>query len=450
MFIKKMKRLIISGFIVFLSVFTLCTAFAAERQKDPITLKILYFNWDPGTAVARVASKYEEATKGKIKAETELPTLTEFYEKWLSALKTKKYMWDIIVIDSQWLGMGVDAGALADITDLIGNKPFLKGIPSNLKEAYMSDPTFRGRIWSVPLQYGVEGLVYRKDLFDDPDYKAEFENSYGYELDVPDTWFQLRDIAEFFHDPENNFYGFITKWGKTYDTITWDFNQVLWDFGGDFWDPKTLRAEGYINSPQAIKAMRFYKSLTQFAPPGWENAAFAETVQSMSQGLVAMAIEWFAFCPAIVDPKQSEVYDKVGFATIPRGPAGQYISLGGQPMTISAYSPHKKEAADFIEWFYKPDQLWIFAEGHGFPPFDEIAGTERFWKILPQNEMEWKSSGYARDIWTIAPYDDLVQASQELLNQAVTGAKPIKDALDELAAKHQKILDDYKEKLNKR
>jgi ABC-type glycerol-3-phosphate transport system substrate-binding protein len=163
-----------------------------------------------------------------------------------------------------------------------------------------------------------------------------------------------------------------------------------------------------------------------------------------------MAIEWFAFSPNVVDPEKSRVHDKVGFAVIPKGPAGQFISLGGQPMAISAYSPHKKEAADFMEWFYQPDQLWEFAEGHGFPPYDSIAGTERFWRILPQNEMEWKSSGFARDIWGIAPYSDLLQASQEFLHQAVIGAKTIKNALDELAMVHQKILDRYKDRIERK
>jgi hypothetical protein len=40
-------------------------------------------------------------------------------------------------------------------------------------------------------------------------------------------------------------------------------------------------------------------------------------------------------------------------------------------------------------------------------------------------------------------YNELLQASQELLNSAVTGSKPIKAALDELAAKNQASLDAF-------
>ena len=42
------------------------------------------------------------------------------------------------------------------------------------------------------------GLVYRRDLFDDPKEKAAFKGKYGYDLAAPATYDQLRDIAEFF------------------------------------------------------------------------------------------------------------------------------------------------------------------------------------------------------------------------------------------------------------
>jgi multiple sugar transport system substrate-binding protein len=417
-----------------------------KKAEGPITLRALYFQWAPGNALAKTAAKYEEATGGKVKVETELPGFNEWYSKWLASIQAQEYVWDIIVIDSQWLGMAVDANSAVDLTSLIGNKPFINQIPPTMKPYYMGDPTDSGKIWSVPLEADAELLFYRKDLMDDPKEKAGFKKKYGYDLKVPETWYQLRDIAEYFTRPQQNLYGYISKFGIAYDVITWDFDQVLWCWGGAFWDRKTKTAEGYINSPTAVKAMEFYKSLTKFAPPGWPNAAFDETVQSMSQGLVMFAVEWSSFAPSMFDPNNSKVYDKIGVAIPPKGPKAHYISLGGQPMTISAYSPHQKEAADFITWFYQPDQIWTYAENLGHPAYEDILKSERFWKILPQNKALWEAVPYVRDIWNIPVYNELLQASQELLNSAVTGAKPIKAALDELAAKNQKVLDDFYKK----
>jgi multiple sugar transport system substrate-binding protein len=322
----------------------------------------------------------------------------------------------------------------------------VKQIPETMKPYYMGDPTDSGKIWSVPLEADAELVFYRKDLMDDPKEKAGFKKKYGYDLKVPETWFQLRDIAEFFTRPQQNLYGYISKFGIPYDVITWDFNQVLWCWGGAFWDRKTKTAQGYINSPAAVEAMEFYKSLTKFAPPGWPNAAFDETVNSMSQGLVMFSIEWSSFAPSMFDPKNSKVWDKIGVAVPPKGPKAHFVSLGGQPMTISAYSKKQKEAAAFIEWFYQPEQIWKYAEAFGHPAYMDVLKSERFWKILPQNKALYDALPYVRDVWNIPVYNELLQASQELLNSAVTGAKPIKQALDELAAKNQATLDGFYKK----
>jgi multiple sugar transport system substrate-binding protein len=375
--------------------------------------------------------------------EADLKSPDLWYQQWLATAQAHEYVWDIVVIDSQWMGMAVDGGHVIELTDLIGDKPFVNEIPPTMKKYYMADPTFSGKIWSVPLEADAEVLIYRTDKFGDSANKSAFKRKYGYDLNVPETWDQLYDAAEFFNDPANNFYGFITKWGKTYDVITWDFNQVLWCFGGAYWDPETKNAEGYINSPTAIKAMEFYKSLTKFAPPGWPESDFDTTVQSMNQGLVAMAIEWSSFSPSLTDPADSKVHDKVAFEVCPKGPAGHWVSLGGQPMTISAYSPYQKEAADFIEWFYQPEQLWTYAENKGHPAYESIMKSDRFWKLLPQNETLWKSVPYVRDIWNIPVYNELLAASQELLNDAATGAKTVKAALDELARRNQAAMDAF-------
>lgn len=413
------------------------------KGEGPLTLRLLYFQWAPGNAVAKTAAGYEAATGGQVKVETELPGFNEWYAKWLSSIQAQEYVWDIIVIDSQWLGMAVDADSAVDLTKLIGNKPFVDQIPPTMKPYYMGDPTDSGKIWSVPLEADAELLIYRTDLFTDAGEMSAFKKKYGYDLEVPKTWYNLRDAAEFFNRPDQELYGYISKFGIPYDVITWDFNQVLWSFGGAFWDRKTKTAEGYINSDKAVEAMEFYKSLTAFAPPGWPNAAFDETVQSMSQGLVAMAIEWSSFAPSISDPENSKVHDRVGFAVPPAGPADHYVSLGGQPMTISAYSPYAEEAAAFIEWFYEPEQIWTYAENHGHPAYMDVLSDQKFWDILPQNKALYDALPYVRDVWNIPVYNELLQSSQELLNSAVTGAKPVKAALDELATKHQKILDDF-------
>ena len=73
----------------------------------------------------------------------------------------------------------------------------------------------------------------------------------------------------------------------------------------------------------------------------------------------------------------------------------------------------------------------------------DVLSSQKFWDILPQNKALYDALPYVRDVWNIPVYNELLQASQELLNSAATGAKPVKEALDELAARNQKSLDDF-------
>src|SRR5438876_12190426 len=73
--------------------------------------------------------------------------------------------------------------------------------PSVLKR-YAEYPENSGNIYALPINQDCMGLVYRRDLFDDPKEKSGFKAKYGYELAVPETYDQLRDIAEFFTRPD--------------------------------------------------------------------------------------------------------------------------------------------------------------------------------------------------------------------------------------------------------
>ena len=55
-----------------------------------------------------------------------------------------------------------------------------------------------GHVVGMPSNSAVMMMFYRKDLFENADEKAAFEDKYGYELAPAKTWKQYRDIAEFF------------------------------------------------------------------------------------------------------------------------------------------------------------------------------------------------------------------------------------------------------------
>ena len=135
-----------------------------------------------------------------------------------------------------------------------------------------------------------------------PKEMKAFQEKYGYALAPPKTYSQLRDIAEFFTRPDQDLYGIATWYSKSYDGITMGFQQVMWSFGASYGDADTYKVNGHINNQDAVKALEFYTDLLQFAPPDAPNYYWMETLDAYLSGKVAMAMNYFAFFPGVVDP----------------------------------------------------------------------------------------------------------------------------------------------------
>ena len=131
-----------------------------------------------------------------------------------------------------------------------------------------SIPASSGKYWAIPLEGDATGWAYRKDWFEDPKEKAAFKEKYGYDLGVPKTWKQLRDIAEFFHRPDEKRYGIAIYTDNSYDALVMGVENVIFSYGGELGDYATYKVDGIINSKQNIEALKFYKELYKFTPPG--------------------------------------------------------------------------------------------------------------------------------------------------------------------------------------
>lgn len=99
------------------------------------------------------------------------------------------------------------------------------------------------------------GLIYRRDLFEDPAERRAFQAQHHRPLKVPETYAEMLDIAAFFTRPTLNLYGIGLYGSQDYDACTTPFNCLLWSYGGELWDPGTRRVAGVLNSPAAVRAL---------------------------------------------------------------------------------------------------------------------------------------------------------------------------------------------------
>ena len=228
-----------------------------------------------------------------------------------------------------------------------------------------------------------------------------------------------------------------------YDGITMGFQQVMWSYGGSYGDPETYKVDGHINSDDVLKALEYYKSLKEFSPPDAPNYYWAETLDAFKAGKVAMAMDYFAFFPGVVDSTQNpNYYDKTGFFVSPAGPKGHAISIGGQGMSISAYSKNQEIAKRYMKWFMQKPVQEKWAQLGGFTPHEEVLQSEVFLNATPFNKAFAASFPYLRDFWAVPEYAELLEACQTGWNQVIIGSKSAKEALDEIARKHEAIFED--------
>jgi multiple sugar transport system substrate-binding protein len=203
---------------------------------------------------------------------------------------------------------------------------------------------------------------------------------------------------------------------------------------------------GVTNSPEAIAALEYYKQLYECCQaPGLSNAFFAETNDSFISGQAAMAMNYFAFFPALVNPSTNpNYYDKVGFFSNPKGPSGdQHSALGGQGMSIISYiSPERQQAAkDFITWFGKPETQAEWAKVGGYTTNKEVFASEEFLNATPYNRAFAETMTFVKDFWNIPEYGQLLEVTQrELSKNVVEGQGTAEEALNNIATETDAIL----------
>lgn len=409
-------------------------------------LTVVWHSGNLADLLIEIAREYTKETGVVIRGDF-VPYGPPWHDKIATEFAAHGSGFDLCIFDSQSMSEFASQGHVVLLNPLLEKSRKVKASdfdPFALRQ-YAEYPEGSGNIYALPVNQDCMGLVYRKDLFEDPDEKAAFKKKYGYDLAIPKTYAQLRDIAEFFTRPKENLYGLALYGGRDYDACTSPFNGILWSFGGELWNPKTGQVKGYINSPAAVKALEFYKSLFKYAPPGATSWFFDETNTAIHEGLVAMGINWYYFFGAHVDPKVSRMAGKLGFATLPgeTGPDGKFrrhASVGGQGLSISKYSKNKDEAWKFLEWFMQREQQWDWVVGGAKTGRIDVLKDPKFVTATPFNDTFAVSMSTVQDYWHLPEYPQLLDIEQKYVNAAINGVMSPKEALDRCAEEHEEIM----------
>lgn len=438
------RRLIIFTILLIITVITLSKAQADDQKPQELT--IVWHSGDLGEYLIEMSKEYTKQTGVKINVE--LVPWDKWHDTIASDLASMGSRFDLVVFDSQSMSEFASQGHVVLLNPYLDKSEKVKFAdydPAALRK-YAEYPEGSSNLYALPLNQDAIGLVYRKDLFEDPEEKKAFKTKYGYELAVPKTYEQLKDIAGFFTRPDQNLYGIALYGSRDYDAVTTAFNNVLWSFGGELWDPKTRKVEGFINSPASLAALEYFKELFKYAPPGATDWYYDEVNNAINNGRVAMGINWYYFFSTNSNPKTSKYADKMGFTPLPggKGPDGkfrQYNSLGGQGISISKHSKNADQAWKFLEWFMSNGNQWKWVQGGGQTGRVDILSSPNYASATPYNSIFPISMSRVKDYWHLAEYTQLLDIYQKHVNLAVTGAMSPKEALDKIAKEQQTVLD---------
>jgi len=399
-------------------------------------VNIWWARFEPAAGLLRMCEQYTTETGIDIKL-TQIPWPSFQTEVFLEFGKDQTYF-DIVVGDSQWLGKAATSGWYLELTDWLQTVVDLADIHPVAGKYLCQYPPASGKYWAAPCESDAMGMAYRKDWFEDPTEREAFREKYGRELEVPKTWEELRDIAEFFQRPSEPRYGMSIPTDRSYDGLTMSYQQMMWAFGGQWGDPDTFQVQGLLNGDSSVKALEFFKELCRLGPPNAHNCTYPQVLESFTGGLTAMIIHYFAWFPKVVN----DMGDKAGFAALPTKGGISVNSLGGQGFSISSKTSKERQALakDFIAWFLKREnqERWVSIPSC-FTADVSLLGSEEFRQATPYNAAFAESLGNCRDFWNVPQYGELLASSQRYLSEAMDGEMEPKEALDALAAEHKKI-----------
>jgi multiple sugar transport system substrate-binding protein len=426
------------------SAVALTVALAGTAQAENLTL--CWAAWDPANALVELSKDFE-AQSGHTMSFEFVPW-TNFADRMLNELNSGGQLCDLMIGDSQWIGGSAEAGHYVKLNDFFDAQGITMDdfIPATVT-GYAEWPKGTPNYWALPAFGDVVGWTYRRDWFERPELQEEFQTTYGRPLGVPATLEELRDIATFFQGREIDgvtVYGAAIYTERGSEGITMGVTNALYNYGFQYGNPENpYEVEGFVNSPEAVAGLEFYKSLYDCCtPPGSSNWYMGENIDAYRSGQVAMQMNFAFIWPGVnADPNVGG--DRSGYFPNPAGPGGQFAQLGGQGISVVSYSDSQDAALEYIAWFAQPEVQAQWWEMGGYSALRAVVEDPGFATSQPYAQTFLDSMAIVKDFWAEPAYASLLLPMQERVhNYVVAGEGTAQEALDGLVADWIEVFED--------
>ncbi|GEC34322.1 multiple sugar transport system substrate-binding protein [Sinorhizobium fredii] len=425
------------------SALMLSTAIPGMAKADELTL--CWAAWDPANALVELSKDFTAQTGTGMKFE--FVPWPNFADRILNELNSGGKLCDLLIGDSQWIGGSAENGYYVKLNDFFDKEGIkMSDFAEAAVNAYSTWPKGSPNYWALPAMGDANGWFYRKDWFAKPELQSEFKAKYGRDLGPPQTWDELKQVAEFFSGREidgQKVYGAAIFTERASEGITMGATSALYPYGFKYeTTPGKYDMDGAVNSPDSVAGLEAYKALYKCCqPPGYTDSYMGEGLDAFKSGQVAMAMNWFAFFPGLY--KDEKVGgDKIGFFVNPKQKVAA-STLGGQGMSVVANTDNMDGALAYIKWFAQPDVQKKWWSLGGYAVHNAVLNDPSFKASQPFAADFLVAMNQVQDFWQEPSYAILLQAMQKRLHDYVVADQgTAQEALDGLVNDWKEIFED--------
>jgi multiple sugar transport system substrate-binding protein len=286
----------------------------------------------------------------------ELP-LPDVYAKAVAEHIAGSGAYDVLDILPAWLPSLADGGVIAPLDDYIAQYMNTADL-DDYHPLYKALPTYKGKIWGFFDDGDMFALYYRRDVFEDPALMEAYQTQFGKPLEVPKTWEDYAQVAQFITDQlAPNIYGaaHFRKAGSPGNQF--DFMQQYRANGGVLFGDD-MKAQ--LASDAGVRTLTNMVAANAASMPGNNELDAVAVWAAWLQGKVAMIYSWpptgrmtagySQSDKAINFVPQSTIADKVGYAVVPGNPQ----HAAGFHKALAADSANPEAAYLFMQWACSP------------------------------------------------------------------------------------------------
>ncbi len=453
------------------------TATPEPVEEEPVTLRILSLAWPQTPVEQEFANEYFTPETG-IKVEITGPPYEFVESKVREICASESTEYDLFEYDSQWYGGAIINGCFEPLDD------YFEQDGLDYDEMFVQPyATYNGRwpipvdvltgeedwqdytevpLYFIPWTIGTMILSYQHDLVAEAGYVDDEGNARP-----PDTWEEMLEYAQALtvdangnnlrdnpgeFDP-NNVVRYGMGWYATRisDGVTQQWLPFHVSYGAKFWDEETWQAEGVINTPEAVEGCEMFTSFYEegVVDPATATWFVSEILGAAQTDKFAMSFTWVSFAGAYDDPAVSDTAGQWSYAPFPGheqpdGTIKRAATYGAQGMGVSAFSEQKEAAWEYMRW-YMSEEVQRMLVDDGRAGFASARRDLLDYQMVPDTA-KWASlvsitEGYGFDVWTYPEYAQLLDIQQNYINLAYIGQIECAEALDQIAALQQRVLD---------